>query len=118
MSQKPLYIQDLILGLQSDDHDRYTTAINEMEQFIRDVDSNDLDAMCSELMQNVFRAQNKFELDGFVETKYKAIVAVLVKVPRIASSELAERMLDSEASLGEKLMLIECMPAAAVELSN
>jgi len=43
---------------------------------------------------------------------------VLVKVPRIASSELAERMLDSEASLGEKLMLIECMPAAAVELSN
>lgn len=27
-------------------------------------------------------------------------------------------MLDNEASLGEKLMLIECMPAAAAQLSN
>jgi len=70
--------------------------------------------MCSELMQNVFRAQNKFELEGFVETKYKAIVAVVVKEPKVASSELSSRMLDSEASLGEKLMLIECLPAAAV----
>lgn len=46
------------------------------------------------------------------------MVALLVKEPRGASSEMAMRMLDTEASLGEKLMLIECIPAAAAELAD
>jgi len=38
--------------------------------------------------------------------------------PSIASSQIALRMLDPEASLGEKLMLVECLPTAAVELGD
>jgi hypothetical protein len=32
--------------------------------------------------------------------------------------EIIDRMLDSEASFGEKLILIECLSNAAVELAN
>ena len=45
-------------------------------------------------------------------------MAVLVKEPRLSSSEIAGRIIDTEASLGEKLMLIECWTAAANELAN
>ena len=38
--------------------------------------------------------------------------------PREALSEITSRMLDSEASIGEKVMLIECLSNAAVRLSN
>ena len=78
LPQRPLYVQDLILGLQSDDHDRYTIAVDCMEELITNQNSNDLDVMCSDLIQNMFRATNKFEEADFLAKKYKAIVALVV----------------------------------------
>jgi hypothetical protein len=78
LPQRPLYIQDLILGLQSDDHDRYTIAVDCMAELITNQNSNDLDVMCSDLIQNMFRATNKFEEADFLAKKYKAIVALVV----------------------------------------
>ena len=47
---RPLFIQDLIQGLHSDDHDRYTLAIESMESVIRDQNNNDLEIMTDELL--------------------------------------------------------------------
>lgn len=81
---RPLFIQDLIQGLHSDDHDRYTIAIESMEEIIRDQNNNDLEIMTDELLQSMFRASNKFEEAAFLGKKYDAIVALLVKQPRQA----------------------------------
>lgn len=118
LPQRPLFIQDLIQGLQSDDYDRFSLAIDSMQDLITNQQSNDLDTMCSELIQNMFRATNKYEEADFLEKKYKAIVALIVQQPRQSLQEIVSRILDSETSLGEKVILIECLPTAAVELSN
>lgn len=53
-----------------------------------------------------------------MEKKYKAMVALIVQQPRQSLNQIIERIQDSETSLGEKVMLVECLANAAVELSN
>ena len=66
----------------------------------------------------LFRAQNKFELEGFLEKKYKGLVALIKMRPVESLQEIISRMLDSECSVGEKLILIECLSNSAVEMAN
>ena len=40
--KKPLYLSDLIQGLQSDNHDRFTLAIDTAEELLRNQRLNDL----------------------------------------------------------------------------
>lgn len=70
--------------------------------------------MCPELMQTLFRAQNKYEFPDFMMNKCKGIVAILVNCPQKGMSEMVQRMSDSESSLGEKLILIETIQMAVV----
>lgn len=42
LQDRPLFLQDLIMGLQSDSVDRYTIAMNQGENLIRSQNSNDL----------------------------------------------------------------------------
>ena len=81
LPQKPIYIQDLIFGLRSDDHNRYKLAIDSIEEIISSQNNNDIENMCSELMQTLFRAQNKFEFPDFMMNKCKGIVSILVNCP-------------------------------------
>ena len=74
--------------------------------------------MSEELLQTLFRIGNKFNLDAFVECKFKTIQAILEKQPEIAGVTIAKRILDSEASLGEKLLLVEVIGNASNNLAN
>ena len=74
--------------------------------------------MCKELCQNVFRAQNKFEEEDFLQKKYVGLAAIIKMRPVEACGEITNRMLDEESSVGEKIMIIECLSNAAVQLSN
>ena len=65
--------------MHSDDHDRYTIAIESMEGLIRGQENNDLEIMTNELIETMFRASNKYEDSTFLGKKYSAIVALLVK---------------------------------------
>ena len=73
------------MGLQSSDFDRYSTAINSLENL---KENNDLDIMAAELLQVVFRAQNKFETEGFLEKKYKGLVQIIKLRPVEALQEI------------------------------
>ena len=53
-----------------------------------------------------------------MQLKYGAIQATLENAPRIAMPQLALRIQDSEASLGEKVFLFETIGNAAVALSE
>ena len=66
-------MQDLILGLQSDDYDRYGNAIAAIPDVLAS-NPNDIEIMGPELCQFLFRCQNKFELEGFWEKKYEGLI--------------------------------------------
>ena len=51
-------------------------ALENIEQIVQN--SNDLEAMCSELLASLFRAQNKFEKEEFFDLKWKGLVAIIV----------------------------------------
>lgn len=69
-------------GLRSDDHKRFNAALSHAEGLIRGQNSNDLDMQCEELLQVLFRTQNQYDEEEFMEKKYKAIQALLEMVPR------------------------------------
>ena len=46
------------------------------------------------------------------------LAAVIRMRPVEACREVTNRMLDEECSVGEKIMIIECLSNAAVQLSN
>ena len=44
---------------------------------IRKQKSNDLDVMTADLLEVLFRTENKFDLDSFLQQKYGAIQAII-----------------------------------------
>ena len=61
LQDKPLYLSDLIMGLQSEQINRFTIAINHAEQLIRSQNSNDLCECATSLLETLFRIDNKFD---------------------------------------------------------
>lgn len=107
---EPLYLQDALLGLRSEDHKRYNTALRCLPKL---VDNNDVKDICPDLLQTLFRAQNKFEEDDFLENKYKAMVSVILAAPKEALLEIGERITFDECSMGERLCLVEVIQCSA-----
>ena len=58
LQKKPLFISDLLQGLRSEDFDRFSLALKNSEALIRSQKSNDLDLLCQELLETIFRTQN------------------------------------------------------------
>ena len=111
-------MSDLIQGLRSDDHKRFTIALSHAETLIRGQNSNDLDLQCEDLLETLFRIQNQFDMDDFMEQKYRAVQALLECIPRQAIASVATRIQDTEASVGEKVFLFEVIGNAAQALSS
>ena len=60
------------------------SAVTSAERVILELNQVDFDLMVSELLQVLLRAQDKFERPEFSDAKWRAVVAVMVKSPRIA----------------------------------
>jgi hypothetical protein len=71
---------------------------------IRKQKSNDLDVMTADLLEVLFRTENKFDLDSFLQQKYGAIQAIIemTKQPKLVFL----RIQDDEAALGDKILLM------------
>lgn len=114
-TKKPLYLADLVLCLQSDSHEKFRFGVEAAEELIRA--AVDLEVRAADIIQQFFRVQNRFGVEGFALKKYKAIQAVVERVPKMAL-EVVKRVLDEECSLGEKLLLVEVLGNASSALSN
>jgi len=71
-----------------------------------------------DLLETLFRIQNQFDADTFMEQKYRAVQALLECIPREAIASVATRIQDTEASVGEKVFLFEVIGNAAQALSS
>ena len=116
--KKPIFLADLIMGLMCDDREKFTVCLESAEDLIRNQNLNDISVVRDELSQTLFRIQNKFAIEEFSLKKYRAIQALIEAQPHTMPLTLANRMEDSECSLGERLMLIECLGKAAAALAN
>lgn len=74
---KPVFLSDLIQGIQSEDIRRFTLCMESAEALIRTQNSNDLEIQVSEFLQVIFRTDNKFDNDDFMVQKYASIQAVI-----------------------------------------
>lgn len=92
LSNKPLFISDLIQGLQSEDYKRFSLALSSAEGLVREQKSNDLEVMAQDLLQTLFRTVNKFEQDDFMQCKYAAIQATLELAPKTTMPQIALRI--------------------------
>lgn len=116
-AERPIYISDAILGLRSNDLRRYQLALKSLPQIMEQT-SNDLEERCPEILQTLFRAQNKFEKAEFLESKYEAVVAVINRAPLQSLKEVVHRIKDSECGMGEKLALVDSVVCSARIISN
>lgn len=71
-----MFLSDLIQALQSEDFERFSQAVEQAEHLVRKNNLNDLELMASDLLDVLFRCENKFELESFLQLKYGAIQAV------------------------------------------
>jgi hypothetical protein len=60
---KPQFLSDLILGYSSDNYDRFTQALESGALLIQSQSLNDVEHMAPDLLQVLFRTENKFDLD-------------------------------------------------------
>ena len=60
------------------------------EKLILDQNSNDLDVMTADLLEVLFRTENKFDLDNFLQQKYGAIRAIVQKTKQ--TKQVFERL--------------------------
>ena len=60
--------------------------------------------MAADLLEVLFRTENKFDLDSFLQQKYGAIQAIIemTKQPKLVFL----RIQDDEAALGDKILLM------------
>jgi hypothetical protein len=88
---KPIYLSDLSQALLSDDYTRYTQGLEQAESLIRKNKLNDLEIMTPSLLDVLFRMENKFELEKFLELKYSAIQA-LCETTQVAVTKIFARL--------------------------
>jgi hypothetical protein len=62
-----------MMGLESDNHQKFEMAIENAEELIRTEKLNDLEVMSNDLFQLLCRIQNKFKIESFSVKKYHAI---------------------------------------------
>ena len=115
--QKPLFLTDLIQALMSDDFERFTLGLSSAEGLIRSQNLNDLEIMTPDLLAVLFRAENKFDLPDFLPQKYGLIQAVC-ELSATGPKEVFMRLQDTEASLGDKILLFETIGLAAQGIAN
>lgn len=75
--KKPLFLSELIMSLQSENHEKFTLAIDSAEDLVRNQSHNDLEVMSEDLLQLLFRIQNKFTVESFSIKKFRTIQALL-----------------------------------------
>jgi len=114
---KPLHLYDLFTGLQSDGIGRYHQALENATELIRKNLPN-LDVLLYDIIQILFRIENKFGKEDFEVLKADAIRAWIFMKPAESSKIIFARMSYREASLGHKIKLLGLLQDAIRELAD
>jgi hypothetical protein len=115
--KKPMHIYDLVAGLQSEGIDRYHLALETASELIKK-NLPSMDVMLEELLQILFRTENKFNKDDFEILKSNAIRSWIYVRPAESSKIIFSRLSYREASLGHKIKLLGLLQDAIKELAN
>ncbi|CAI2385297.1 unnamed protein product [Moneuplotes crassus] len=114
---RPTHLYDLYLGLQSDSLERFHLALEVSEELITKNLPN-LESMIPDLIEILFRLENKFNKDDFEKLKKGAIKACLFIKPATSAPIFFQRLGYREASLGQKMGLLSLLEEVVKELAN
>jgi len=112
-----MHLYDLYIALQSEHIERYHLALENAEQLIMKNLPN-LDSMISDILEILFRIENKYSKSDFDQLKFGAIKACLFVKPLLAAPILFERLGFREASIGHKIQLLGLLQDCIRQLAN
>lgn len=117
-ARRPLYLKDLITGLQSDeDRDKTEAALAKAEALLRKK-PRDLHENANAVVAALLRLEDKFNTPNFNVLRSKALAAVCALSPQQAIPYLQSQALEREQLLQSRVDALEAMVSAAQELSE
>lgn len=117
-ARRPLYLKDLITGLQSDeDRDKTEAALTEAEALLRKK-PRDLHDNANAVVAALLRLEDKFSTPNFNVLRSKALAAVVALSPQQSIPYLQSQALEREQLLQSRIDALEAMVSAAQELSE
>lgn len=117
-ARRPLYLKDLIAGLQSDeDREKTETALAEAEALLRKR-PRDLHDNANVVVAALLRLEDKFNTPNFSVLRSKALAAVCAISPQQVIPYLQSQALEREQLFQSRIDALEAMVSAAQELSE
>lgn len=117
----PVYLRDVLAGLRAkDEPDRLEGAIKAAEGLIRADARGDLHDISLELMRTLLHLFNQYELEGFGEMRFKAMIALLAsdeETPKLVKY-LTDQFYAQNYSIQQRVDMLVVMAEAAKELAD
>ncbi|CAG9329223.1 TELO2 [Blepharisma stoltei] len=113
----PMYLEDLIQGLRSEQKDRNVAAINAAEELIG-ADLDELDLVYESLADVLFKCPNQFNLKDFEEKRLKALISLTFLKPKEMCDILISRLNSENKSAGSDILVYDVIRESANKLAN
>jgi hypothetical protein len=118
---KPLnrivFLKDLLLGLRSEDKERFSLSLDSCERLINN-EPDDLEMCCDELSEILLKLEDKYETENFEEKINKSLEALTCILPEKMSITLANRFFSEECSLKQKFEIMKVIESAVERISK
>eukprot|EP00051_Salpingoeca_urceolata_P010362 m.126549 g.126549 ORF g.126549 m.126549 type:complete len:873 (-) comp16682_c0_seq4:2058-4676(-) len=117
-SKSPRYIRDCLEGLRSGDNVDLIEACLKAAQGLIEADPGDLKEVCEELTRTLLHMSNQYNLDGFVEARQGALVAIACACPTKVARMLTREFYELDYSIGHRQDMLQTLCLAATKLSQ
>ncbi|TKX23293.1 hypothetical protein C1H76_4360 [Elsinoe australis] len=117
----PVYIRDLIAGLQDQDkYDRHKIALEQAGPLIRRKAKfgKEVSDHATELGLILIGLQDHFELDGFTELRLQALIALLMSNPSELGPWYAQQAFEGDYSISQRGTILSAIGLSARELAG
>ena len=122
---EPHYIRDLMDMLanggesgEADEFERIRTALAVGERLIRQQLGRDHASLTRQLLSILLHLQDKFDMDDFLDLRFRSMTAAVVSQPREAAAYLTQEFYAENYSIIQRLDMLRVINAAAREISS
>ena len=115
----PAYLRDLGRGLRSgkDDYPRFEASLKVAADLVRRSGERELEDCASDIASVIVRLENEFAYEQFDACRQEALTALVARAPAIIVPYLAEQWHDRGYTIVQRVFMLECLSAGALELS-
>ncbi|TPX60447.1 hypothetical protein SpCBS45565_g07504 [Spizellomyces sp. 'palustris'] len=115
----PMYIRECLDGLRAeDDPEQLNICLAQASELIERAPQDDLDHIAYDLGSRLIHLHNNFDLSDFDKNRMRALVSLLVRMPRKVSRYLIDQVYERQISIQQRLDILTCLALGATTLSG